>query len=87
MTIIGGVELSSNSEDWIKVLEDSDGPQEHYEPGRAFFLTRKLTPEELTPLSDMEQACACELHYDYPHLYVDQPLVLIVQAYLTGLDA
>lgn len=87
MTIIKDWEPVQNSEGWIKVLEDSDGPAETYQPGRLFTLTRKLTPMELEPLQDMESACACELVYEKTLLRVDQPLVLIVHAYLTSLDA
>lgn len=87
MTIIKDWHHHENSEQWTQVLEDAEGPDEYITaPGRLFLLTRKLTPEEFTPLDDMETACACELEYDGKRsLRVDQPLVLIVHHYLDSL--
>jgi hypothetical protein len=85
MSIIKTWEPIDNSQNWVEIVTDSEGPQESLPPGRLFVLERPLTSDELMPITDMEQAIACDISYTRMHISVDAPLVGIVHAYLDTL--
>jgi len=90
MTIIKHSEASENSPDWQEVLDDAHPGDITPGDGRIFVLTRALEPREALPISDLELAVTCDIDFGWlngePSVRVDQPLVLIVQAYLHSLN-
>lgn len=85
MSIIKNWEPATNSLQWQKVVEDAEGPNCAMEAGRKFELRRNLTPTELGPIHDMEQALACNIEYDKQSITVDHPLNRIIHIYLNTL--
>jgi hypothetical protein len=85
MSIIKNWEPIPNSEQWLKVFADSEGEDCAIPSGRLFQLRRPLTPDELGPIEDLEQAIVCDIDYGVRTLSVDQPLARIIHLYLNTL--